>query len=760
MGSRRAPGASTHGAITQTATSTNGPYLAQFPGIQDTEDGSGNVKACTYSGYDGGTVGADNSVSTLTQGLETESTRYASNCTPGSLSGPVSTLRTYNGNGDLLATEDADALAGISGHVTDQCRFNSVNYTACATYDSVYESQVASVKNVKNQTTSLGYLDTSSSSTTPDAVNGWGQWLTSMTDANGQKTQYEYDPLGRLSATAQPGDSYGSPTTSYGYPDTCAPTGAQEPCIALTTTQRQDSSATYQSATYYNGWGWPVETVKPQSVSGSTCIFSVSFTVYDGLGQAVFQSDPYFEGVGNDAGCVPVYLRPDTSQPGVATSYDGLGRVISKTDALSHTTTTVYTPGRPTPGANITDTAIYEATQVTDANSHTTRTLTDGLGQTRYVEQFTGTGVPGDQYALYGTTQSNYDYLGDVTSVYEPTPSGSAGLGTTAQTQTTYNLIKQATVVVDADRGRMTAAYDPNGNVTVQTDPRGASGTVYLGYDGLNRLLWQNTSNSPTGAFLTNTYDETSGHGDGVGRLTTSAYTNSGGGRSVSLTGSHAYTYDGRGQVTSQTDSITGHPFTFGMSYNDAGQPSSLTYSDNEVLSYGYNSYGWLTSLVTTPSGQGSTTLLTNITYTGNAGAAGHPTGASVGNGTYTDAATYDADLRLTSETLTNTSLGTTLYQSVRGYDAVSNVTSVDTTLATGTDNQVFCYDALNRLVWAGSTGAPSCGGSISAGCSAPRILGLPHVRCRLVGGKEKRPTGEGHGSAGAQNPLVHTFGA
>ncbi|HUY79062.1 MAG TPA: RHS repeat-associated core domain-containing protein [Ktedonobacterales bacterium] len=49
-------------------------------------------------------------------------------------------------------------------------------------------------------------------------------------------------------------------------------------------------------------------------------------------------------------------------------------------------------------------------------------------------------------------------------------------------------------------------------------------------------------------------------------------------------------------------------------------------------------------------------------------------------------------------------------------YDAASNVIGVTTTLTTGTDTQAFCYDALNRLTWAGATGTPPCGGSLTAG--------------------------------------------
>ena len=91
-------------------------------------------------------------------------------------------------------------------------------------------------------------------------------------------------------------------------------------------------------------------------------------------------------------------------------------------------------------------------------------------------------------------------------------------------------------------------------------------------------------------------------------------------------------------------------------------------------------------------------------------------TGASLGNGTYTYAAGYDATLRLTSASLTRTSDSTVLFQTQPSYDAVGNVVGVGTTLPAGTDNQAFCYDEQNRLTWAGSTGTPSCGRSLTPG--------------------------------------------
>jgi hypothetical protein len=79
---------------------------------------------------------------------------------------------------------------------------------------------------------------------------------------------------------------------------------------------------------------------------------------------------------------------------------------------------------------------------------------------------------------------------------------------------------------------------------------------------------------------------------------------------------------------------IASYPIS--TAYNDASQPTSLTYSDNEVANYSYDSgSGWLSSLSTTPAGGSATTLVGSIAYSGAGGAAGHATSASVGGRTY-----------------------------------------------------------------------------------------------------------------------------
>ncbi len=243
-----------------------------------------------------------------------------------------------------------------------------------------------------------------------------------------------------------------------------------------------------------------------------------------------------------------------------------------------------------------------------------------------------------------------------------------------------------------------------------------SAGTIYANYDGLNRQLWRNTSDTSSGAYVSYSYDSTASGNKGIGRLTGESFT--GGDSSHPLHGSYSYTYDGRGQTTGltlTTTENTTYPLTY--AYNDAGQVTSLTFSDGEVFSPQFDSAsGWLTSAVTTPSGCSQVNLLTNVTYSGTGGAAGFITGGSMANGTYNLTASYDNNLRLSSMALTNAGTGTTLLSTSRSYDAVGNVTAVNTTLATGTDNQRFCYDEQDRLVWAGSTGTPSCGGTLTAG--------------------------------------------
>ena len=145
----------------------------------------------------------------------------------------------------------------------------------------------------------------------------------------------------------------------------------------------------------------------------------------------------------------------------------------------------------------------------------------------------------------------------------------------------------------------------------------------------------------------------------------------------------------------------------FSETYNDAGQLTSFTYSDGSALTYNYDANGWLECRLGHPTSYGA--QLQRCRRSDRASQRGQSL-----QWRYLITAQYDNDLR---PTLTKLSVsGTTKYQSQTSYDAVSNVVGVSTTLQAGTDNQALCYDARNRLTWAGASGTPPCGGSLTEG--------------------------------------------
>ncbi len=155
---------------------------------------------------------------------------------------------------------------------------------------------------------------------------------------------------------------------------------------------------------------------------------------------------------------------------------------------MHHTSCTTYLPvvASSTSGLPSSDGEPYLQTLSIDANLHQIASYTDALGHTAYAQRFTGTSQnpQGSGIASYSVTSSKYDGAGNLASITDP-----QGHTTTYG----YNKLGQKTSLSDPDRGNETYSYDANGNVTQTVDARGASGTFYAGYDGLNRQLWRNT---------------------------------------------------------------------------------------------------------------------------------------------------------------------------------------------------------------------------------------------------------------------------
>jgi RHS repeat-associated protein len=701
-------------AVSASEYGASGTYLMDFPAFSDTEDLGSPVTrtACEYTNYDGA-ANYLGQTSALTYGLVTRHDAYTScgtspNYAPGGQD--AATTTTYGLWGQVLASTDADALAGDATHT--HCTTtasvlvggSASPYSSCATYDGTYGLLPATNTNALSQSTSSAYSQGSATG------NGW--WPTSATDANGQATSASYDPLGRITALTLPGEGSGLTTRTASYTVWCAATGAQGPCVEIDTTQRLNSSTTLTTRTFYDGLGRKVET--RTSAPGGQDV--VQYWFYDPTTGAVgFASVPYFVAAYTGGPGAAAYSLPDdsikSSQQGTSYSYDALGRVTKTVNALSQATLTSYNVVSLTLGVHGNNT--YEQTTVTDANGHQSATLMDAWGRAGIIQTYTGNSPA--TYQMYQQVQYWYGYTTDHAAQII-LPDG------TSQIAFAYDGLGRQISLTDPDRGHETYSYDADGNVTQMVDARGASGTTYAGYDALDRQTWRNTTNSSTGAYVTYGYDDTTNGNLGIGRLTSETF--SGGPNNV-WSGSYHTNYDGRGQPTTTTETINGTTYATSATYDDVGRRLTQTYPDGEVVSTSYTAQGWLAGLTTAfPSGMngGATiTLVNNLAYSGTAGALGLPTslglnGQSGGTSTYTIANTFDALGRPTDTKATRASDSALLYEDARGYDAAGNVVSMNTTLPTGADNQVFCYDDLNRLTWAGSTGTPACGGSLTAG--------------------------------------------
>jgi YD repeat-containing protein len=184
--------------------------------------------------------------------------------------------------------------------------------------------------------------------------------------------------------------------------------------------------------------------------------------------------------------------------------------------------------------------------------------------------------------------------------------------------------------------------------------------------------------------------------------------------------------YDARGQTTAGALSVTadGHTTTqnVSMTYNDLGTINSLTYPDGETVTSQYDSNGRLRSAYFGTSSSDPVAFLSGqVSYLNSGQLAGLAIGGtanktSVPTSIFSTSLGYDGMQRPVSSSATRTGASGPFWSQQRTFDNAGNILQLSTTLPTvsggssKTDDQSFCYDALDRLTWAGNTGTPSGG--------------------------------------------------
>jgi len=528
-----------------------------------------------------------------------------------------------------------------------QSRSHFGEFMMSYTYDSA--GQLASFTDGNNHTTtlsnyyrgipqSIGYPDTTSQTL---VVDDFGQ-ITSITDQASHTTHYGYDAMGRITEIDYPaGDSVAwySKYFVYDYVPTA------ERGIAAGHWRRTTTLGSAKTITYFDAELRPVLSDVSNGNDHTT-----TATAYDWKGQTAFAS-------------YPVSGQPDLGNVTTGThhTYDALGRLkqAQEDSELGLLTTTTDYPGS-------------ASVRVTDPKTKVTTTYYQVFDEPVYKD-------PIQVNAPAGISQSiTRDLYGNPTAI---TQSGSYG--------------------AENDSVTKTLIYDTYHRLCRTTEPE--SGSTVMAYDGANNLQWSAQGLSITGngcgqdqvaaAIQTaRTYDPmnrvlTITPPSGTQSTAYSYYPQGTIKTAISGVASQMFYYNTRDLLTSQTLSIAGTNYSWGIGYNydSYGHVNAVGYPAangvSEGVAYNPDALGRAAQVGGYVSG---------ITYFPN----GQVAGFNYGNG-----ASYVAQQNA-RQLLKNFTYGVGSSLNVSEdftYDGDGNITNVND-LVNGQRTKAFGYDDLNRL--------------------------------------------------------------
>jgi RHS repeat-associated protein len=271
-----------------------------------------------------------------------------------------------------------------------------------------------------------------------------------------------------------------------------------------------------------------------------------------------------------------------------------------------------------------------------------------------------------------GITTTSYDAHNRPLTVIAPTGTATAYV---------YDGFGDVIQESNPNAGTTVYYYDSTGNRIKRVAATGA--VTQYAYDALNRVLTM-TFPSDSAENVAYTYDE-SGHGTGIGRLTSVA----------DAAGTLSRSYDQLGNLLTDARTSGTVNLTTTYAYDPANRVASITYPSGAAVVYTRDTMGRVTSVSAQPSGGASTLVASSIAYKPFGPDAGLHYGSS-GQQTRT----FDQDYRLTNVT----DLGTVRRGLARvaenlsyAYYPTNNVQAI-TDAVTSANSQSFSYDNLQRL--------------------------------------------------------------
>jgi len=610
-------------------------------------------------------------------------------------SGPVYTRQSSTGyDAHGRATSSTDALGRVTtsaytpatgGPVTAVSTTNALNHTNTTTLDPTRGNAVAEV------------------------------------DANGRRTDLQYDALGRLQAVWMPGHNKASFASTPNMVFTYA-ISKTAPVVVRSRELRANGTDYTDSYSIFDGLLRSRQAQAPAEGAAGGRV--VTETKYDSLGRAVSSNGPWWNSAAPSGALLDAL---DTDKQAVTVSaFDGAGRptdqILMSGGVEKWRTRTTYGGDRvhvdPPAGAT------------------PTTTITDARGRVTALRQYKGAAPTG----AYDETLYTYRADGNRATV---TAAG-------ATWRYGYDLRGRLTSTEDPDAGTSTTAYDVANRVTSTTDARARS--LFYEYDALDRKTAVRDG-SATGPVVSSwVYDTLA-----KGKLTSSTRHVGSNLYVQAITGYDAAYRPTGGSVTiPSSEGLLAGTYTTAASYNlDGGiktiTPASLPGLPNETQAFGYTALGNPRTL----GSMGVGSYVNGTTYSVFGEAQQYSMGPTVGK-TVWQTNTYDpVTRRLTRIQAQREGVSSTDADLSYSYDPAGNVTKIKDVAPGQAETQCFSHDYLRRLTEAW-TPTDDC-----AGAPSVSLLGgpSPYWTSWTYDASGNRKTQVGHAAAG-DTTTMYTYPA